>query len=126
NRELGDTFQALMISSLKPEQGETLLAVNLAYAYSISGKKVLMIDGNFNNPSISEMVNPGYFLEELFANKNPNIDFFSGDSIKVLGNQGEDVSLFEISEVTEIARKFQYLKSKFDRIIIETADLETM
>ena len=126
NRELDDNSKILAVSSLRPKQGKTFLSINLAYAYSISGKKVLLIDGNFKNPSISHIVKPGYFLEDLFGNRNPNIDFFNGEYIKILGNQGADVSLFEINEEAEILRKIEYLKSKFDRIIIETADLEAI
>jgi polysaccharide biosynthesis transport protein len=55
----------ISITSLNGTQGKTLFAFSLAYAYAIANKKVLLIDGNFTNPNITEAAQPDVFLEDL-------------------------------------------------------------
>lgn len=126
NQELNNDLKVLSISSIKEGQGKTFLAINLAYAFSITGKRVLLIDGNFKDPAVSSIVKPGYYIEELFKSNTTEFDFFKGDLITVLGNHGEDVSLFEINDEAAIKRKIDLLKMKFDRIIIETPAMESI
>ncbi|WP_345951610.1 AAA family ATPase [Mucilaginibacter sp. PAMB04274] len=52
------------ITSLNGTQGKTLFSFSLAYAYAISNKKVLLVDGNFSNPLISETAKPKLYLED--------------------------------------------------------------
>jgi succinoglycan biosynthesis transport protein ExoP len=50
--------KVLGITSLANHEGKTVLAISLAYSYSMINKKVLLIDGNFDNPTISNTVQP--------------------------------------------------------------------
>jgi succinoglycan biosynthesis transport protein ExoP len=58
--------KVLAITSLNKGEGKTLFSFGLAYAYSLANKKVLLIDGNFSNPVISETVKSKDFIEDLF------------------------------------------------------------
>jgi protein-tyrosine kinase len=59
---LRDTLQArkaksLLITSATPNEGKTLMAVNLAYALSqLEGMKVLLVDADLRKPSVSEFL----------------------------------------------------------------------
>lgn len=64
--------QIIAVTSLQNGEGKTLFAFSLAYAYAISNKKVLLIDGNFANPLISKMTVPTMFLEHYLKGNTPN------------------------------------------------------
>ncbi len=59
----------IQVSSMSHKEGKTLFAVNLAYAYAMVNKKVLLIDGNFVNPSISQSTKPELMLEDYLKNR---------------------------------------------------------
>jgi succinoglycan biosynthesis transport protein ExoP len=117
--------KVLAVTSLAPGEGKTLLAISLAYSYAVINKKVLLIDGNLDHPSISESVQPKLFVE----------DFFKGDAMKditvingigVLGNRGTDVTLLEIENENLIRDKFNKLRSEYDIIIIEVPSMDAL
>jgi protein-tyrosine kinase len=59
---LRDTMQArkaksLLITSATPDEGKTLMAVNMAYALSqLEGMKVLLVDADLRKPSVGEFL----------------------------------------------------------------------
>lgn len=113
------------ITSFNGSEGKTFLALNLAYAYSVRNKKVLLIDGNFNNPEISKTTNPDNFLED-YLQSGRNGFLFAGfpENFMVLGNYGGDTSLLEICNEEDILSKMQALKNQFDIILIEMPSLD--
>lgn len=116
----------LLINSMEKSVGKTFVAINLAYAYSTVNKKVLLIDGNFVNPSITEFAKSEYYLEDYLAGDIDN-SFFSGKSkIKFLGNKGNDISLLELNSESIIGQKISALRPQFDIIIIEAPPLDTL
>ncbi|HEX3024845.1 MAG TPA: hypothetical protein VHP12_06510 [Chitinophagaceae bacterium] len=123
--EMGN-HKILLLTSLNPSEGKTILALSLAYAYSAINKKVLVIDGNFNNPSITSTTNSIFFLEDLLQNKISIYDIHSTQNINILGTRGGDVSLLELGDAQNIQEKLAALKNSFDIIIIETAALSTL
>ncbi|WP_448700095.1 exopolysaccharide transport family protein [Mucilaginibacter sp. AW1-3] len=115
----------LAISSLEPGEGKTLLAISLAYSYATVNKKVLLIDGNLDNPSISKTVESKVFVEDFFGDANASNELHGG-SMSVLGNRGTDRTLLEMQSEDAIREKFTDLKSKYDIIIIEVPPLNAM
>jgi len=118
--------KVLAITSLGDGDGKTLLAISLAYSYSIINKKVLLIDGNFTNPTISTTVQPKLFVEDYFRDDPDYKDVILNANISVLGNQGNDITLLEIDSERIIQQKFIKLKSMYDIIIIEVQDMAKM
>jgi succinoglycan biosynthesis transport protein ExoP len=117
----------LLINSLADGEGKTFLATNLAYAYSLVNKKVLLIDGNFHDPGISKSVKSSAYIEDYF-NEAAALDLTTqaSNKITVLSNKGGDGSLFEISDEANIQKKLDKLKESFDIIIIEASALSTL
>ena len=116
----------LLVNSLAQDEGKTFLALNLAYAYSLVNKKVLLIDGDFTRPDITEAVKTKAYLEDYLTGILPEQEFFSASKIVTLGNKGNDVSLLQISPDADIKAKLNQLKSVFDIIIIEAPALNTL
>jgi uncharacterized protein involved in exopolysaccharide biosynthesis/Mrp family chromosome partitioning ATPase len=118
--------KVLLINSIEQSEGKTFIAINLAYAYSTVNKNVLLIDGNFGNPGITDFAKTNYYLED-FLTGNIDRSFFTNKSkIKVLGNRGNDISLLELNSEQQIQKRIDELKAEFDLIIVEASSLETL
>ncbi|MFD0793900.1 exopolysaccharide transport family protein [Mucilaginibacter litoreus] len=115
----------LGITSLTNAEGKSILAVSLAYSYAMINKKVLLIDGNFSNPAISNTVQPKIYIEDYFKNNPDNYETLSSTT-NVMGNHGGDITLLELSDENYIRSKFNELKMKYDIIIIETPPLSEL
>ncbi|MDB5012797.1 MAG: family ATPase, partial [Daejeonella sp.] len=115
----------LVINSMRPHEGKTLLALSLSYAYTMINKKVLLIDGNFRNPSISKTINSQSYIND-YLNGKIKLDLSSGSLITVLGNPGGDLSLFEVNSEELIKSKLNNLKQEFDIVIVEASSLDTL
>ena len=114
----------LAVTSIEPEEGKTFVAINLAYAWAMTNKKVLLIDGNFSNPAISTTVKPTVFVEDYFSGKVNAPAAEQG--VAVLGNRGGDNSLMELTSQTDLTSRMQELATAFDVVIIDTAAMEDM
>jgi len=114
----------LGITSLGAGEGKTLVATSLAYSYSAINKKVLLIDGNFDNPTLSRTIQPKLYVEDYFRNNS----YIERDTsaISVLGNRGGDITLLEINDEKNIQREFDELKSKYDIILIDLPPLDSL
>ncbi len=116
-QELGNK-KTICVTGLKTGAGATFLSINLAYAFATMHKKVLLVDGNFNNPSISKILKPSIDMEDLFKlNYVDNSEF-----VTVVGNTAESRSPFEIASEEKIKNTFESLP--FDIVIIDTESLE--
>ncbi|WP_207427313.1 AAA family ATPase [Pedobacter sp. SYSU D00535] len=126
-KEFSGKERILGITSLRGNEGKTFVTLNLAYAFAMIGKKVLLIDGNFISPSISKTVNSNLFLEDILKEKNQD-SFLSVKEapIVVLSNRGGDNSLLELSSEQNIKNKLKELQDLFDIIIIETSPLDSL
>ncbi|OYW76972.1 MAG: hypothetical protein B7Z27_08135, partial [Sphingobacteriia bacterium 32-37-4] len=67
-REMGHKKQ-LVITSLSDGEGKTLISLGLAYAYSMVNKRVLVIDGNFDRPTITATTGTNCYLEDYLKNR---------------------------------------------------------
>ena len=114
----------LAITSLGGGEGKTLLATSLAYAYSAINKRVLLIDGNFDNPTISKTIQTEVYVEDYFREtlyiENDNT------AITVFGNRGGDVSILEINDEKYIEDELNQLKLKYDIILIDLPPLDSL
>jgi Mrp family chromosome partitioning ATPase len=97
--------------------------MSLAFAFMMVRKRVLLIDGNFENNSISTMVEPQLNLEAFFNGEQLLPDFRPPGEIMVMGNNGGDTSLLETSLADNIQSKMDLLKEAFDVIIIDAPGL---
>ncbi len=100
--------------------------MGLASAFAIANKKVLVIDGNFDHPTLTKAAFEKAYFEDFLKDDNAEIQASDDNQIYVLGNLGSDKSLLEKSSEQVIGKKIMQLKKSFDIIIIETQDLGMM
>ena len=125
DQELGNN-KVLVINSIRQQEGKTLFALSLSYAYTMINKRVLLIDGNFMNPGISKAINSKTYINDYLNGKIKNFGKDTDSLISVLGNPGGDISLLEITSQEVIRERLNKLKSEFDVIIIEASSLDTL
>lgn len=120
--EMGNS-KTLMVNSLCIGEGKSLFVMSLAYAFLMTRKRVLIIDGNFANPTISTATGTELFLEDYLSGDVALPSFRPITEIMVMGNKGGDTSLLELSNSENIESKLLILKEAFDIIIIESEGL---
>ena len=121
-----DEAKTLTVTSLHAGEGKTFLSLSLAYAYARAGEKVLLIDGNFDDPVISKTAKSTHFLEDYLSGQLSLDDMKDEQSISILGNKGGDVSLFELCREQLIRSKMQEMKAAFDVILVEAPSLSAL
>lgn len=124
NQELRGA-KTLAITSFLPTEGKTFLGLNLAYAYALTNKRVLLIDGNFLHPELTKSLKAEglSYIEDFLLSGEISSNIEAKFGITILGNTGGNKSLYEISDETSAKEKFEYLKSIYDLILIETPAL---
>jgi succinoglycan biosynthesis transport protein ExoP len=116
----------VLINSIAQDEGKTFLALNLAYAYSLVNKKVLLIDGDFTRPDITAAVRSTHFIEDYFNASSSGNNLQSNSAITTLGNKGNDISLYQLGTEADIKHEFEQFRQAFDIIIIEAPALNTL
>lgn len=116
----------LVVTSLYTGEGKTLLSLGLSYAFSMVNKKVLLIDGNFDEPTISEVSGTTFFLEDYLKNRVSVSEITRNGKVSILGNRGGDTSLFEFCDEDIVIPKLNYLRDVFDIIIVEGPSLDRL
>ncbi|QXV64202.1 lipopolysaccharide biosynthesis protein [Mucilaginibacter sp. 21P] len=115
----------LAVTSLINHEGKSVVGTSLAYSYAMINKKVLLIDGNFDHPSLTEAIQPKVFVEDYFKNNPDNYNSIAVTT-NVMGTHGGDITLLELSDENFIRTRFNELKMKYDIIIIETPPLSSL
>ncbi len=116
--------KVLAITSIGSGEGKSLVAVSLAYSYAAINKRVALIDGNFNNPTISNTFDPKINIED-YLKTTPFLER-DASKITIFGNKGEDVTLLEINDENSIHNAINDLKSRFDIIVIDLPALDLL
>lgn len=79
--------RSILLTSNKPGEGKTFTIISLAYALSLLGKRILIIDTNFKNNTLTKLFMPRKeaekYLEESTAMRDPEVEQ------KLLGETGE-------------------------------------
>jgi len=122
--EMGKS-KTLMVNSLCIGEGKSLFVMSLAYAFLMTRKRVLIIDGNFTNPTITTATGTELYLEDYLLGEAFLPSFRPITEIMVMGNRGGDTSLLEISNPENIESKLALLKDSFDIILIESEGLSS-
>lgn len=122
---LRDDNKVLAVTSIDEGEGKTFFTESLAFAFSKMNKKVLVIDGNFTHPDISNTFDVPNFIEKFLIGDG-KAKMVESDLITIIGNKGGDGSLLELNSTKNIEDFFLVLKSVYDVIIVETSAMDSM
>lgn len=125
--ERGSNTRYIAVASGKGGVGKTLISINLAMIIGNTGKRVLIIDGDFGlsnvhimlgltpEKNLSDFINGKASIDEIVFKINNNVSFISsGNGIQELVN----LSSKDITEILD--RIHEYAENNFDIIIFDT------
>ncbi|MCL6524162.1 MAG: hypothetical protein K6T34_05815 [Thermoflavifilum sp.] len=121
----------ILFTSTEPQQGKTTLIQALAYSFSLSKKRVLMIDTNFCNNDLTVLTKAKPTLEN-FSTRNTRLTHEELESIvthtsiplvDVIGCEGGDYTPNEILPEGNILQHLHDLLDWYDYIFLEAAPM---
>jgi len=131
--ESGNT--TFLFTSTKDGEGKTFLILTLAYALTLKDKKIMLIDTNFKNNTLTRMSNETIHdnllhtrligennLGDQFEAKRINT-MFNLDNVDIIGNRGTSNSPSEFFAGRDFQNFINELSDSYDYIFMEGAAL---
>lgn len=116
--------QTIVITSVKPKEGKSTVAVNLAFLCAKIGKRVLLLDGNLRTANLTKAFElfdrPG--LSELLMddNQTPIAVMPLSENLFFLPSGRKITQPSELLSSVKMTRLLKQAKQKFDIILIDT------
>lgn len=118
----------IQVTSLDAGAGKSSLVAGLAKSFTRASERVLLLDLNFKNNTLSAYSNVDAhahpFELEYNASQMPRaIGWFELDGMDIVGNMGGFRSLAEVLATSDFKNKLDFLVEDYDHILIESAAL---
>ena len=125
----------ILFTSTKRQEGKTFLIVTLAHAMTIKDKKILIIDTNFKNNTLTQMskktIKDNLLNTQLIGENNLDSEFvsksinsqFNLDNVDIIGNTGTYQSPSEVFAGKDFHKFVDGLTKHYDYIFFEGAPL---
>ena len=126
--------KTFLVTSNKPQEGKSFVLLTLAYALSLNNRRVLLIDANFKNNSLSAMSNVandenpllgGIGRENAVAGTGSSIGAgaMRMEGVDIIGNAGDNRSASEVLAGKNFRSVLRNYELDYDFILIEAAAL---
>lgn len=118
--------KTLLFTGTRAGEGKSLIISCLAYSFAITGKKVLILDTNFKNNTLTKMFKASANLESYLRGElslQNSITDTSVNNIDIIGCKGGMYSLNEVAPADMIAKKINEVKDNYDYIFLEGTSL---
>lgn len=115
-----DGSKILGITSLMANEGKTFIAHSLAYAFAMTGKKILLIADEVPYEKAGEKALSTRQNFQTFLMKK---EFHTEDLITIMNKNTARTSLLETQSVKSLKAGFDVLKDEFDMIIVDVNSL---
>ncbi len=123
--------KVILVTSLKPKEGKSTILESLAYTFSMSKKKVLIIDSNFSDNSLTRTFSAKPTLETFSLNVQDNaIDKIWGvttltniSNTDIIGCNEGNYTPSEILPKNNLLLNIHKIAQHYDFILIEGAAL---
>lgn len=123
--------KTFLVTSTRPKEGKSLIIESLATSFSLSHKKVLIIDANFSNNTLSEKFEAKPILEKFSVNGQPNamdkiVSVAGATTIPntfIIGCGEGDYTPSEVLPKNHLFESIDKIAASYDIIFIEAASL---
>ncbi len=123
------SHKKLLLTSSISGEGKSFIAANLGISISLTGKKVVLVDMDLNNPTLSKTLNVNY--------ENGVTEFLTGEKTaeQIINKVDTQENLYFISAGSlpenpsellaggKVKSLIDYLESHFDMVIIDTSPI---
>lgn len=129
----GGEGQIIMVSSSLPSEGKSTIALSLARAYALTGKRTLLIDCDLRKPSINRHLSlePNHdFIDYLRQDRNSATltSLIMRDPMTdltvLLGGRRSDIATDELVMSEKMGRILANARKYFDYIVLDTPPVE--
>ena len=129
--------RSFLFVSPKPNEGKSFLIILLAYALSLNNKRVLIIDTNFRNNSLSNYKNTPFWtntgdgvgglvnnwIGTATEQDSSNSDNYNLRNVDIIGNKGGNQSPSEVLAGKDFERVIRNYSTRYDYIFLEAASM---
>jgi succinoglycan biosynthesis transport protein ExoP len=124
--------KTILFTSLQPGEGKSFIALALAYAFSLSQKKILIIDTNFRHNSLSlygtTEEEDNIFEQSITQSQNtasplPAVAGYLPKTVEVMPNFGGHLSPNEAFAGKDIIKLLYQYQQQFDYVFLEGSAL---
>jgi polysaccharide biosynthesis transport protein len=121
--------KSFLFTSLKDQEGKSFMVASLAYSFTLTNKKVLVIDTNFKNNTLTGLSvkpfhdNPVTAVAQTSAVSTHLGFMINMPTVDIIGNQGGHNSPSELLAGVDFKRKIMELGQTYDYIFLEAAAL---
>jgi succinoglycan biosynthesis transport protein ExoP len=116
-----DDSKILGVTSLNANEGKTFVAHSLAYAFAMTGKKILLIADEA--PFVKSDSEKALTTRQNFQTFLMKKEFHTEDLITIMNKSTARTSLLEIQSVKSLKAGFEMLRDEFDLIIVDVNSL---
>lgn len=129
---LSSPNKIFLITSTQKQAGKTTIIESLATSLLMSNKRVMLLDLNFGNNTLTQKHNPKLFIQDIVDNLNFEIPLKDQqllqataykDGLHIIGCREGNFTPSEALSTIKLERFLNLLKSEFDFILIEGAAL---
>ncbi|MEM9918602.1 MAG: AAA family ATPase [Bacteroidota bacterium] len=127
--------QRFLVTSTKPGEGKTFAIIALANSLTLKNKKVLLVDTNFKNNTLTKMsqkeMQENLLHSKLIGESHMEDEFeprkisdgFNLDNIDIIGNKGSFQSPSEVFAGKDFASFLDRISKNYDYVFLEAAAL---
>lgn len=115
-----DKSKILGITSLQAEEGKTFIAYSLAYAFAMTGKKVLLIADEL---PVVKAESKALATSQNFQTFLIKKEIHTEDLITIMNKSTAKESLLEMQSIKSLKAGFDVLREEFDIIIVDVNNL---
>ncbi len=118
----------IQVTSLDAQAGKSTVVAGLAKSFARANERVLLLDLNFKNNTLSAYSNVDAHAHPFELNYDPSkmpsaSAWFELDGMDIVGNMGGFRSLAEVLSTSDFHSKLNLLVEDYDHILIESAAL---
>lgn len=129
-----DNFKILTVMSALPSEGKSTVSANLAVSWAEQGRKTLLIDADLRRPTVHQTfkVSNKYGISNIITssassvNISEMIDKTDNDYLDILTSGPIPPNPAELLESERFARLLEFLKEKYDFIILDAPPVDTV
>ena len=118
---MGDK-KIVLFTSTSDKEGKTFVAICLSYVLSLTDKKILLVDTNFRNNTITKSFSANKLLESYIkgtSTAEESITKSTVAGVDILGSEGGNYSPTEIAGEAALNEKIRVLEKEYDYVFLE-------